>query len=279
MKNSESLARSVTAQLSKMARSQQKPFDRLLTIFLLERMVARLTSDPQLARCLVFKGGYVSIRVYDTKRFTTDVDAIISGLERMNAIDRIKIQMAQPKGDATWFFFEKEQELATQSDYGGWRLTYRAGLGAQPEIVSRSQLIHLDLGIGDPITPGPHQLETENILGSGSISWLVYPVETIIAEKLHALLSRGSANSRARDIYDLSILLGKADKKKLKAALAATFAYRGAMLPSNIAQELREIDTTLLEKGWKTATSFSGSTVGFEETFKTISSWFDHEEL
>jgi predicted nucleotidyltransferase component of viral defense system len=274
MKKSNSLAQSVTSKLSLLARSQKKPFDKLLTIFLLERMVARLIADKVLARCLVFKGGYVSIRVYDSQRFTTDVDVVISGLDRQQAIKMVKVQMALPIPDATWFEFENEQELNTQNEYGGWRLTYRAGLGDQPEIVNRSQLIHIDLGICDAITPGPLAIETEGLLGDETLSWQVYPVETIIAEKLHALLSRGSGNSRARDIYDLSTLLPKADRDKLNLALQATFFYRKTPLPQDIADELEAIDTTLLEKGWRTATSHIAGAKDFTVFYDAIRSWF-----
>ncbi|NRA47414.1 MAG: nucleotidyl transferase AbiEii/AbiGii toxin family protein [Oligoflexales bacterium] len=62
------------------------------------------------------------------------------------------------------------------------------------------------------------------MLGSSSVSWLVYPIETIVAEKLHCLIMRGSSNSRSKDIFDLFFYLDKCDSKILEKALHATFS-------------------------------------------------------
>ena len=39
-----------------------------------------------------------------------------------------------------------------------------------------------------------------------SINVLVYTVETILAEKLEKIISRGNQNTRLRDFYDVYIL-------------------------------------------------------------------------
>jgi hypothetical protein len=60
MITNKTLSQSISTKISQLAKAQDKPYDKLLTIFLLERAVARLVADPTLARCLIFKGGYVS---------------------------------------------------------------------------------------------------------------------------------------------------------------------------------------------------------------------------
>jgi len=53
------------------------------------------------------------------------------------------------------------------------------------------------LEVGDPVTPGPQKEQTPSLpSGNDEISWSVYPIETICAEKLHALISSGDENSR-----------------------------------------------------------------------------------
>lgn len=254
MTANKNLAQAITAKLSHLARAQDKPYDKLLTIFLLERAVARLVADQVLARCLVFKGGYVSVRVYDSPRFTTDIDAVLHGLNQTSALEKIREQMASPFNDGAWFRYEKEHSFVTKSEYGGWRLVFRGGLGEPPEKIQRAQIIDIDIGTDDPVTPSPRLVKTESLVGSSSISWHVYPVETILAEKLHTLVVRGSANSRARDVYDISLLLGRANAETLRSALRATFKYRGDILPEGIASILESIDTALIEKGWHSAT-------------------------
>lgn len=56
-------------------------------------------------------------------------------------------------------------DLATQGEYGGIRHTYRAGIGELLKDIKRAQIINLDLGIGDPITPGPQKVEVKLLPG------------------------------------------------------------------------------------------------------------------
>jgi hypothetical protein len=270
MSNNKALAQAITAKLSELARTQDKPYDKLLTIFLLERAVARLVSDRTLARCLTFKGGYVSVRVYNSPRFTTDIDAVLHGLDQASAVEKIHEQMALPFGDGAWFRYEEKQKLVTQSEYGGWRLVFRGGLGNPPEKFSRAQIIDIDIGIGDPVTPAPRLIETESLVGNDSLLWQVYPVETILAEKLHTLVTRGSANSRARDVYDISLLLPQADDVTLKNALQATFNYRGHILSDGLADILQSMDTGLLKRGWASAVGHISGVRGFNETWHDL---------
>ena len=63
MKTKKSIAQSTTVKLSQLAKNQGKPFDKLLTIFLLERAIVRMMTGMKLHDHLIFKGGYVSVRV------------------------------------------------------------------------------------------------------------------------------------------------------------------------------------------------------------------------
>ncbi len=53
------------------------PFQNLETAFILERLVARLTSDSELQTHLVFKGGFIGLKVYNSARYTIDLDALV----------------------------------------------------------------------------------------------------------------------------------------------------------------------------------------------------------
>lgn len=53
------------------------PFQNLETAFILERLVARLIAEAELQKHLVFKGGFVGLKVYNSARYTVDVDALI----------------------------------------------------------------------------------------------------------------------------------------------------------------------------------------------------------
>ena len=97
--------------------------------------------------------------------------------------------------------------------------------------------IHIDIGIGDVVEPKHQEIKLFQYRGKpffeDAVSLLVYPVETIFAEKLETVLSKGSKNSRMKDYHDLLLLVrskGIIESKKLKDALAKTFKNRGTTL-------------------------------------------------
>jgi len=63
-----------------------------------------------------------------------------------------------------------------------------------------------------------------------------YPRETVVAEKLEALVTLGIANSRMKDYFDLWILASHADfdGDTLARAIRATFERRGTRLPEGV---------------------------------------------
>ena len=127
------------------------------------------------------------------------------------------------------------------------------------------------IGIGDPVTPSPQKKQTAALLAENEkISWSVYPIETICAEKLHALISHGDLNSRSKDIHDLAIFLPKTDSKILKEAIQKSFVFRDTEVPSSFLSALKKLDTTRLEKGWANAVSSVNDASSFKAMFKTL---------
>lgn len=263
-------AKFIAAKLSKLSRAQKIPYENFATAFLIERLLARLVSNPQLTKSLVFKGGYVGLRVYNSERYTVDLDALLLKADVSSTLKQTAKAIEKDLDDGTWFLLESQVDLQTQGEYGGVRQTFRAGIGAQPKDVKRSQLVNFDIGIGDPVTPGPIKTQTHEMIGDAELSWQVYPIETIIAEKLQTLIERRSENSRAKDIFDLYFYLPKANPKILKEAAKWCFEFRGTELPSNPTEILESIDRTLLKRGWKNALATIKNQPTFEEAFDGI---------
>lgn len=111
---------------------------------------------------------------------------------------------------------------------------------------------------------------SSSVLKGEAMSWLVYPIETIVAEKLHALIAHGDTNSRSKDVYDLSIFLQKVDAKVLREALIKCFDYRETELPQNIEKTLKQINTVRLKKGWGTALVSVANAPSFDEAFDVV---------
>ena len=165
---------------------------------------------------------------------------------------------------------KKKLSLKTQGEYGGIRQVFRAGIGEIPQNTKRSQIIHFDLGAGDPIIPQPVTVNMSELIGGKKLSWFIYTIETMIAEKIHALVDRGEGSSRSKDIFDLVHFLPKANRHLLKKALRACFNYRGTKLPEDLADFISRIDVTLLKRGWPSAVSGMKQAPVFEDNFKIL---------
>jgi hypothetical protein len=87
-----------------------------------------------------------------------------------------------------------------EDDYGGQRVTLQGKLG------NARLHVQVDVGIGDAVTPEPEWLEYPGLLDLPSARIRAYRPETAIAEKLHAMVVLGEANSRMRDFFDIHSL-------------------------------------------------------------------------
>ena len=263
-------AKSIAAKLSKLAKAERIPYEKLAMVFLLERLLARLILNPQLTKSLVFKGGYVGLRVYDSGRYTIDLDALLLKADIDSTLKQTAKAIEVDIEDGTWFSLESQIDLQTQGEYGGIRQTFRAGIGEKPKDVKRAQIINFDMGIGDPVTPGPIKTKTQEMIGGGELSWQVYPIETIVAEKLQTLIARNDDNSRAKDVFDLFYYLPKADAKILQDAVKKCFEFRETSMPLDPAEFLAKIDQSLLKRGWTSATGSLRNPPTFEKAFGGI---------
>lgn len=262
---------SVRQKLVNLSHDLGIPYQNLETAFMLERLVARFVADETLHRHLVFKGGFVGLRVYDSLRYTVDVDALVVRANVESTLERAREIAKSDLEDGVWFRFEDRVDLATQGEYGGIRQVYRAGIGEVLKNLRKARVVHFDVGIGDPITPGPLAIKTPSLVSPHEdLSWSVYPIETIIAEKLHALIAHGNINSRAKDVHDLAAFLPKANAEVLGQALERCFKHRSTELPQNLSATLRSTDTKSLERGWISATASVPNKAQFETSFETI---------
>lgn len=275
----ESQARSLADRLNRLSRQSGTTYQNIVTQFLIERALIRLTNDEFLFEHLIFKGGYVGLRIYHSPRATTDLDAVLHGAERDEIILRAKSALQSSLEDHVWFEFESETELLLQNDYGGKRLQYRAGLNPRPKDPKKAQILHFDFGIGDLVTPEPCLESTPTLLGEATFRWKVYPVETVCSEKIHTLIVRGANNSRSKDVYDLAFLLPKCDVSVLGEALARTFSYRDTPLPPSLHAALITLDLKLLESGWKKAVVAIGQKADFRETFEVVLQFFRNNSI
>jgi predicted nucleotidyltransferase component of viral defense system len=112
--------------------------------------------------------------------------------------------------------------------------------------------LKLDISTGDVITPRETLYPFRLMFEERSIDLLAYPIETVLAEKLETLLSRGTANTRLRDYYDIFILQNRASPAVLAQAFHNTVQKRdSASALQNAAAVLDKIEAdSVMQKLW-----------------------------
>lgn len=214
--------------------------------FMLERLLERI-SVSKYQRNFILKGGFlIAAMVGLDTRATMDMDATIKGLpvnektvrEMFEEICKIEIN------DDVIFSFRSIREIREGDEYTGYRVSLSANY--LPMIVP----LKLDITTGDKITSKEIEYRFKLLLEDRSISVLAYNLETILAEKLETVISRGDQNTRQRDYYDIYILTklqySNIDPGTLEAALEATTEKRGS---SEVVKAYRKIMNTVRNSG------------------------------
>ena len=220
--------------------------------FMLERLLERI-SVSKYQRNFILKGGFlIAAMVGLDTRTTMDMDATIKGLlvneqtvrEMFEEICKIEIN------DDVTFSFRSIGEIREEDEYTGYRVSLSANY--PPMAVP----LKLDITTGDKITPEEIEYQFKLLLEDRSISVFAYNLETILAEKLETVISRGDQNTRPRDYYDIYILAklqySNIEPNALKAALNATVDKRGSKA---VVKDYRKImaivrNSGIMQKQW-----------------------------
>ena len=92
-------------------------------------------------------------------------------------------------------------------------------------------------GFGDVVTPGPVTVDFHLLLQDvPSINIQAYSLETVVAEKFHAMVERDVNNSRMKDFFDCYQILTtkELDNEMLYKAIKATFDNRELAYNTNL---------------------------------------------
>ena len=121
-----------------------------------------------------------------------------------------------------------------------------------PQAANARCVAQVDVGFGDAVTPGPSDAVYPVLLDDLPAPHLrTYPVYTVIAEKLHAVVVLGMVNSRLKDYLDLVVMVEREalEAPTLALAIAATFQRRAtglpAALPVGLSDEFAGDDTRM----------------------------------
>ena len=224
---------SIRQRLLNRARQEQVPFDAVLNRFGRERLLYRIGISRYHDQFLL-KGAMLFALWYDMPhRPTRDMDLLGFGPGELYVLERVFSEIVKIEVDDGLLFEAtvQAQEIRKESNYGGARVQVLASL-------ERARIpLQVDIGFGDLVTPAADQIEYPVLLEELERPCLgAYPVYTVVAEKLHAIVSLSMVNTRMKDYFDLQILLEreKFDEQILVEAVRRTFAVRSTPLPQDV---------------------------------------------
>ncbi|MDQ6911015.1 MAG: nucleotidyl transferase AbiEii/AbiGii toxin family protein [Actinomycetota bacterium] len=217
----------VYLDLRALGRQTGRPTQELLVVYVLERFLYRLATSTHRTR-LILKGGML-LATLDCRRPTADIDLLARSVkgDRDRIAEIVRDIVGIAVDDGVVYDTERLTVRTIRDDqlYAGVRLTL-------PAQVDRARaVLRLDVNVGDPVTPGPVEVEYPGLL-SGSFRLLGYPLATVLAEKVVTMIERGAAITRERDFADVVLLSHRhpVDADVLLSALRATSAYRESRL-------------------------------------------------
>lgn len=224
------MAASVHQRLKNHSDQSGRYFGEVLLSYGMERFLYRLSVSPSGGR-FVLKGGLMLMvwrsAVY---RPTNDID-LLGHMSNDPAVVAAAIREAceQPvEDDGLAFDGDSVQTapIAVEKEYEGVRVTLVGRLARA--IIP----IRVDVGFGDVVVPEAQEVEVPSVLGFPSARLLAYPRETMVAEKLEAMIRHGETNSRVRDFLDIWLLSRQFEftGDGLLRAVRATFTARGTRL-------------------------------------------------
>jgi len=222
---------SVRARLLHLARERGDDFQLLLTRYANERLLYRLTRSRHHGSFILKGATLFTLWTGHPHRATRDVDLLGVGDPSQDRLRNIFAEViALDVGDDGVVFDAGSLAVGPireDQEYGGVRVEVFA------RVTAARVRLQVDVGFGDAITPEPVQMELPVLLDFPTPHLLVYPRETVVAEKLDAIVQLGTTNSRMKDFYDLAVLARRFefDGTLLVRAIRATFERRKTPLP------------------------------------------------
>ena len=227
-------AASIRAKLKNQLKTTKESLSFIELQYVQERFLYRLSQSSYKDQ-FILKGGILFYVWADMKyRPTKDLDFMFYGnLDRKELLEKVidicRLYFPQDGIDFQWDTFSYEN-IREGHEYDGVRISFIAKIGTS--IIN----MKLDICTGDKITPEPHEYFYPKLLSENDAAKLkMYPKETVIAEKVHAMISLDLANSRMKDYFDVFILISdfsnEIEHSTLTEAISITFKHRNTQIP------------------------------------------------
>jgi hypothetical protein len=232
------LAASVRQRLLTLSQKRKEPFDFVLVRFGIERLLYRLSRSTHANKFLLKGAMLFAIWSDGTHRPTRDVDLLGFGASDEAELRRVFTELCELPVEPDGLRFLPESVATTsvreEAAYPGIRVTLEARLE------NARVPLQVDIGFGDVVTPAPEEVDFPALLDFAAPHLRVYPIYTVVAEKLEAAVRLGETNTRMKDFFDLWFLSRKFsfEGELLRDAITRTFARREMELPKTLPSSL-----------------------------------------
>lgn len=248
-------AHSVRARLLNLMKDSKKSYMYLLARYFNERLLYRV-SISEYRNNFILKGGSLMYALDGLNaRPTIDIDFMGNHISRERDSLKKSIEIIlniECHKDGVIFDAKNisVEDIAIDKKYPGSRFSFDAKMDT---IVHK---MSIDIGFGDVITPAPQTLDFPLLISDlPSININAYSLETVIAEKFHAMIDRDLANSRMKDFFDCyQILTNKSiDETTLRDAIIKTFSNRNLNVNPDLKLFTSEfIEDAKMQSRWRT---------------------------
>lgn len=246
LKNS---ATSVRARLLNHAKQHGDDYQRVLTRYAIERLLFRL-SQTEATESYVLKGAMLFVTWPEhVFRPTGDLDLLGQGDPDPATITKLFTRICQIEAPDDGIVFDpttlKIEPVREAEKYQGVQLSL------QGELAKAVIHVQVDIGFGDHVYPPPMRHTFPNLLPElPAANILMYPPETVVAEKFEAMIRFGEANGRIKDFHDIWVTTRTFpfDLPSLVEAVGGTLRRRETVMPTEMPVGLTEAFAKIAEE-------------------------------
>jgi len=232
MKNKRgNIVASIQQRLINLSKARGEDPNLVFIQYAIERLLYRLSCSKH-SNHFILKGAILlAAWAGKTHRPTKDLDLLGFGDASAAALRAIFCEICNVTFDPDGMTFNPDSiqltEIREELEYPGQRMKLESRLG------NVRINIQIDIGFADSIVPAPIEIDYPTLLDMPSPHIRAYPLETVVAEKLETIVSKGILNSRMKDFYDLRVLAKefRFEGNNLAQAIIATFTRRGTRIP------------------------------------------------
>lgn len=242
-------AASVRMRLLNHAKQHGDDYQRVLTRYAIERLLFRL-SQTEAAEHYVLKGAMLFITWPEhVFRPTGDLDLLGKGDPDPVTITELFARICEVESPNDGITFDsatlKVEPVRETDKYQGAQVTLKG------ELAGAVIHVQVDIGFGDHVYPPPTRQTFPSLLPDmPAANILMYPPETVLAEKFEALIRFGEANGRVKDFHDLWVTTRTFpfDLPSLVEAVGGTLRRRETAIPDEMPVGLTEDFARIVEE-------------------------------